>query len=342
LIRKGGFQAIPRSPFSFAAPGPAAQPAQPWPFRKSLQFFSDQFESFRMTQLLGDTTRTLSRFWVSICAVLGLTAILIWLVFKMGLAKPPTPLALTGAIFIICFFTAVLSVSFYLVNRENWRLKQCAYELHAINHIYRDALSRLFSPRMKGDSLTTEDILRIEREILTSVTTKIANIFWNLTGKKCTVTVKLLAKQSGEQFCFTWARSGHELYREVASVETYRVGTGENTGFDEALKFRDSAPSHFYSGDLLKDSRRSKYRNQRPGWENLYRGTIVVPIRHVLPQKKESDVLGFLCLDTLSRNRLNGTYHVQYLAAFADQMYNFVSIMRRKYSSHPGPLSTET
>lgn len=43
------------------------------------------------------------------------------------------------------------------------------------------------------------------------------------------------------------------------------------------------------------------------------------------------DDVGYLCLDTMSQNRLNGTYHVQLMAAFADQMYNFISLMRGKY-----------
>ena len=119
------------------------------------------------------------------------------------------------------------------------------------------------------------------------------------------------------------------MYREGTPVEKYAVGTGENTGFDEALKLRPSGPSYFYAADLQEMGPR--YANQRVGWQRLYRSTIVVPIHHVVHSDRRREVLGFLSVDTMSANRLNDTYQVQFLAAFADQMYNFLSIMRRRY-----------
>jgi len=51
-----------------------------------------------------------------------------------------------------------------------------------------------------------------------------------------------------------------------------------------------------------------------------------------LGQPDQSQDLGFLCVDTLSRNRLNEGYHVELMSAFADQMYNFLSLMRGRYT----------
>jgi hypothetical protein len=41
---------------------------------------------------------------------------------------------------------------------------------------------------------------------------------------------------------------------------------------------------------------------------------------------QDFEILGFLKVETMFKNRLNDTYHVQILAAFADQMYTFLSL----------------
>ena len=50
----------------------------------------------------------------------------------------------------------------------------------------------------------------------------------------------------------------------------------------------------------------------------------------------EGDDIGFLCIDSDSRYRLNGGFHVEILAAFADQLYNFFSFMRGTYKASAG------
>ena len=79
------------------------------------------------------------------------------------------------------------------------------------------------------------------------------------------------------------------------------------------------------------------YRNQRDHWSDFYQNVIIVPIRSVdilklgNKEKDASNDIGFLCVDTQSINRLNNTWHLELLAAFADQMYNFMSLMRGEY-----------
>lgn len=55
----------------------------------------------------------------------------------------------------------------------------------------------------------------------------------------------------------------------------------------------------------------------------------------------KSDNLGFLAIDTPSANRLNNTYHLHLLAAYGHQMYNFMSLMRGKYSLVPQQIENE-
>jgi hypothetical protein len=85
------------------------------------------------------------------------------------------------------------------------------------------------------------------------------------------------------------------------------------------------------------------YRNERQDWKNFYRSAIVVPIRFVnrpAVGPVVSDDIGFLSVDTKSTHRLNDDYHLEYLAGLADQMYNFMSLMRGKYAVQPSVRSS--
>ena len=68
---------------------------------------------------------------------------------------------------------------------------------------------------------------------------------------------------------------------------------------------------------------------------NFYRSILVVPIHSAtnvhtaLVHQKE--LVGFLTVDTMSVNRLNSTYHLFMLAALANQMFNFMAVVRGKY-----------
>jgi hypothetical protein len=212
--------------------------------------------------------------------------------------------------------------------------RRSAHELHSINHVYRDAITRQFSLQESSkekieSSIELQNLLLVERAILSVICLKITNIYSNLIRHKCTVTVKLMADKNQKKVCFTWARSEHQIERDRRPEDGYDLE--ENTGFKKALEDVPGRPSHFFSADLIKDFHKGNYHNTRGGWQHFYKSTIVVPIRHKSesePQK--ADVVGFLCLDTNSRNRLNDGYHVELLAAFADQMYNFINIMRRR------------
>jgi hypothetical protein len=146
------------------------------------------------------------------------------------------------------------------------------------------------------------------------------------------VTVKLITQVDGKTFCATHERSEENCPRDIAKPRQFELNTGANTAFDKALMYANGMISHFHSDDLTKEE---AYRNQRDHWSDFYQNTIVVPIRFVdlakLGNKDASSDIGFLCVDTLSPNRLNNTWHVELLAAFADQMYNFMSLMRGEY-----------
>lgn len=220
------------------------------------------------------------------------------------------------------------------VRQQNSRLRSVPAALHRINHDYRDVLSQVF-----GGQVLPPDKERAHLELRTIESTcqKIAQIFTVLIQRECTVTVKLITKETGRSMCQKYARNVLSCQRDQMRPYEFEVGTTANTAFDEALKVHAGGrTAHFFSPDLLKDKKAGKYENQRPGWEQLYKSVIVVPIRYLDPelvgQTGASDHIGFLAVDTMSTNVLNGSHHVELLASFADQMYNFMSLMRGKYA----------
>lgn len=110
-----------------------------------------------------------------------------------------------------------------------------------------------------------------------------------------------------------------------------------NTAFDKALEIKHNFGecSHFFSANLQKEK---EYTNERgkKSWLQMYKSAIVVPVRALRlsedNQVLDRDEVGFLTIDTLYPYKLNGDYHVHLMASFADQMYNFISLMRGKYS----------
>jgi hypothetical protein len=213
-------------------------------------------------------------------------------------------------------------------------IKECATTLHKINHSYRDALRTVFgSPTRLRKALE-----EIELDNLRLVCERIAEMFTSLIKAKCVVTVKLIREQDDngkrQSSCHTLVRSesGSERDRQLVA---YQIGKGANTAFDVALKYNPHGPSRFFSPDLVKDYEEGIYSNERTDWRHFYRSALVVPIRSVtyehLPGRAAFNNLGFLAVDTLAPNKLNETFHLQFLAAFADQMFNFMSLMRGRY-----------
>ena len=231
---------------------------------------------------------------------------------------------------ITVLYTAI-SITAIRVISDNQKLKKVANDFREINSIYRDTLFSTFY----RNSYPKEryKLIDIERTTVTSVCQRISRIFTRLTGVDCVVTVKFLIKEdNGSIFARTYTRSENDSERDKADPKKFKVAHRQNTAFDEALKPNTTGKiPHFYSGDLQKHK---YYFNQRPNWNEYYQSAIIVPIfcSGVVHEKSERDDVGFLCVDTKSKNRLNNSHHVTMMAALADQMYNFMSLMRGKYT----------
>jgi hypothetical protein len=245
---------------------------------------------------------------------------------------------LSGIYFGISLIVLLIGIFYSIkIRSENIALRQIAGSFNEINGIYRDSLKDMFGGNNPVEK--PEDLLEEEKTVLRSVCQRIENIYMQLIDKECTVTLKLLVKdEEGRYFAHTYVRSIEKSSRDKPERRRYRVGTGANTAFDEAMfkKQIDGSPSHFYSPDLTK----GHYCNERQRFKKFYRSTIVVPIRGSNKGKEgtneEFDMIGFLCVDTNSTNRLKKGYQLQIMSSLAGQMYNFMSLMRGKYTVFGG------
>lgn len=269
--------------------------------------------------------------WFVILASISSIAAFLWYVHDQ-IVQYPSVLSL---IYLSISLLVLLAGIFYSlkVRSENVALRDIASTFNEINHIYRDSLKDMFGGTNPVDN--PADLLAEEERVLRSICQRIENIFIRVINRNCMVTIKLLLKeQSGRYFAHTYVRSLENCARDKPERRKYEVGTGANTAFDKALqKCPNGIPSHFFSPDLKKED---GYFNERQHYDNLYRSTIVVPIRGVNKGKEgtneEYDLIGFLCVDTKSTHRLNNGYHLQIVSSLAGQMYNFMSLMRGKYT----------
>lgn len=271
--------------------------------------------------------------WVNLAATIAGIASFWWMIYD----KAQTPGTVRSWMPFILFIIGIST--FAAFNFFSFRVKKALldstripYHLHRINHLYRDSLSRVCGSFSSNPP--DEEALKLEQTTtLTRICEHVAEIFQRLTSKECHVAVKLLQKDASGMYCETYTRNGGKNERDEVPPKRFNVLTGENTGFDRALLVTTGTkPSHFWSPDLGIEK---DYQNQRQKYIEAYKSTIVVPIRYLIPnrkgQKDGTDDIGFLCVDTLSRNRLNDVSHVEMLASFADQMYNYISIMRKSY-----------
>lgn len=251
----------------------------------------------------------------------------LWMIYDKFTKNYPSSASIALFIISIVFFVLVHLLTIKVRN-SNSILLTIPKTIHEINHIYRDKLYEVFHSDNPIDDKSV--LIKHEKETIKAVLERISSLFTALIGRECTATVKIVVRDDdNKNYCYTYVRSIAKSPRDSNPPERYQIGVGKNTAFDKASMKSIDKPSHFYSHDLSKED---DYNNERSNHKKYYLSAIVVPIRHCHSNSERQDLMGYLCIDTLSVNRLNSKDHLQLMSAFADQMYNFTSLMRGKYS----------
>jgi hypothetical protein len=197
-------------------------------------------------------------------------------------------------------------------------------EWHSVNHGYRDYMAYLVSRGKGGAGFVA--FIDGQRRHIENVCRSIANIISASCGSDCRVSVKLMKSNNK---CETFCRSERIKDESVDVGNEFSIDGDVNSAFADALTQKSvDGIYRFYGGDLKALSDVGQYFNSRPEWASRYNCAIVVPIQFV-PHAGLSEPIqriGYLCVDTQRSFALNDAEHVQILAAFADQMFNFFGL----------------
>lgn len=222
--------------------------------------------------------------------------------------------------------------------------------LHDFRNIYYEMLKHYKITGVGDKKMQMELIGKDTRQFLVAALDSLSRIFAQNTGCEVSCCVKLIetngvnAKINADNakvytFCRSKNTDQERLMRDEGEYRSALIR--DNTDFYEILL--NDLPI-FYQGNLRQyaaDLRKvgKSYNNSRADYDKYYIGTIVAPIRlkkefqHFDKNTEGYDLIGFLCVDTLSENafRNDDDHRKNYsfiVKAYADEMY----VILKQYS----------
>ncbi len=195
------------------------------------------------------------------------------------------------------------------------------------------------------ESMRIRNVDNITKTFLTTALDYICEIIGNSAGEEVCACIKVIENDYTEEciidineakvrtFCRSSNTSTERIANDTIQGRLSSVKIVENTDFYEILSGASS--SGVYQADLkeydnyLRTIGKTYKNTTRKYWE-YYKGTIVVPIRvaneHLYFNNLNSDynVIGFLCVDTLSTNvfrKNDKEFYMNIVKAFAAEIY---------------------
>ncbi len=215
--------------------------------------------------------------------------------------------------------------------------------LHDFRNYYFDMLNERKS---KGGNLTVKDLTKETKQYLENTLEYLCDILEKATGEKICACVKLIEnhgtstkidKDKATVITFCRSRNSDVARKSSDGMYNKSIMIKDNTDFYDMLGEETQSSSYFYQGDLEKFDRRLKevgksYKNSTENYLKLYVGTIVAPIRinneHLFYTNNDNgyDIVGFLCVDSLSKNAFRETefdknVNKNIVKSFADEIY---------------------
>lgn len=238
-------------------------------------------------------------------------------------------------------FFAILSLIIYgivLITGNFRRLRDSFAKVHDVNHQYRNYLAATSAKLLMIDGANrTHEVhallTRTEKEATAKVLRIISDQFRMLINRDVVTTLWLHDPSTNSYIEQETSANGVDADRPFRELERYHLN--RNSIFCHNRKKKGRC-CHYFTADLSESQESAEgYHDQRPNYQEYYKSLLCVPIRFRVETdaggKTEEDLLGFLQVDTKSRNRLNDREHLYLLAAYADQLYNFLSLVRRNF-----------
>ena len=238
-----------------------------------------------------------------------------------------------GAFCVLLFFRAKK-----YRNLSSKRMYALSNNYHKFLHTSRNVYYEVMRCR-KGGKLNVTTLSAIYKGKLTEMLNNLCDIMISMTGREVSACIKLVSPShtSGsldDCSLVTFCRSSNSKTTRSEYDGTFQVTIKDNTDF-ETIVHNESADNAFYASDLLEVDKHyrsvgKQYKNSNLNWSEYYKGTIVVPIRIKLkrlvgmPESENYDVLGFVCVDSLSTDAFTKKQrecNVNIMHSFSDAIY---------------------
>lgn len=215
--------------------------------------------------------------------------------------------------------------------------------LHDFRNYYFDMLN---DRKSKGDTLTVKDLTKETKQYIENALGYLCDILEKVTGEKICACVKLIEnhgintkidKEKATVITFCRSKNSDIGRKTYDGMHNKSILIKDNTDFYDMIGEESLNSSCFYHGDLGKFDKKLRdvgktYKNSTENYQSLYVGTIVVPIRinneHLFYTNCNNgyDIVGFLCVDSLSRNafredEFNKSININIMKSFAAELY---------------------
>jgi hypothetical protein len=269
-------------------------------------------------------TEKILAFWGLVAAIaFGLPGLFEWL----GIS----PKAASGAIiYLVPFLGVVIGFFVYTqisrlikelrrIEQESLRIKSSFQRLHQISHKLRDALHDTIDKKAKpGFDKKHEQQNR--NTVLNAVCNDISELFNEVTEDRSLACIRLMsAKHTTPPTAFLEGFCNNHIAAGKGMIRT--IDVSKHTRYEKVHTVQRSTNTlHYFCADVEEEIRKKNYYD--PDYQQEpYGSTIVVPIRCV---NEPTSFLGFLKIQTDQPKRLNDGWHVELLAALADEIFLFL------------------
>lgn len=235
-----------------------------------------------------------------------------------------TLLALLGT-----FGGALLAQAYRIIRRKDYKTREISKQFQRFSDVYATHIvtslkkmdefrSELKSSDARDNTEIYNKLTDLNGQFLSAVATKIAWMARVYTGHACHVSIKVYAPHSNG--IRTFARDSitadpRERVDELHGDTIRRYDT--NYVFKEIIE--NSSCHYFISNNLHRDKRYFNRSNAQ--WAQFYNKCMVVPIANSVEPEKASEILGFICIDSMK-----GTFKNDYFLSIVVIISRFVSV----------------
>lgn len=278
-------------------------------------------------------------------------------------------------VLLICsILTFGLSIRYRLRSLERHKIFPEEFKLFNSNTIFTLNQLQLYD----NMNLKLEDVPKIDnivREYVRNTLSYITTIMCTITKRKICACIKLInPPKISTKNINHFKKTENQKYKisntssNSLTISTYersynsdeerldndnldlKICINENSDFEELYEANisnstdNSKADEYYVSDLIKhkkilESIGKEYKNQTDNWDTFYKCTAVVPIKSIpIDEKDTCCIIGFLCIDSLTKNALRKSekrYNCDLLHAFAYNLFLVFDLYSKLLKSVP-------